>query len=137
MVFSQFFSLLMPALLITMSRRPNVSTVRWNASVRQKQRGISERLQELERHRTLSRKLRKSASLCHFEKKKGEKVNQNPVRTELSTGGAPNTLRQCSVGQAHRGRLQRTCMYLQTVSIHLLLKRCISKPNDVKTLIFK
>lgn len=36
MVFSQFFSLLMPALLITMSRRPNLSTVAWNASVQRK-----------------------------------------------------------------------------------------------------
>lgn len=32
MVFSQFFSLLIPALLITMSRRPNISTVLWKAS---------------------------------------------------------------------------------------------------------
>lgn len=32
MVFSQFFSLLMPALLITMSRWPNMSTVFWKAS---------------------------------------------------------------------------------------------------------
>lgn len=47
MVFSQFFSLLMPALLITMSRRPNVSTVVWNASVHQKQKVISDRLQIL------------------------------------------------------------------------------------------
>lgn len=74
MVFSQFFSLLMPALLITMSRRPNVSTVLWNASVPQKQRGVSEKLQKLERHRTLSRKLRvrlnQKASLWHFEKKR-------------------------------------------------------------------
>lgn len=52
MVFSQFFSLLMPALLITMSRRPNVSTVLWNASVRQKQRAVSERLQTLAQHHT-------------------------------------------------------------------------------------
>lgn len=42
MVFSQFFSLLMPALLITMSRRPNLSTVLWNASVAQKQKAVSE-----------------------------------------------------------------------------------------------
>lgn len=39
MVFSQFFSLLMPALLIVMSRRPNMLTVVWNASVPQKSKG--------------------------------------------------------------------------------------------------
>lgn len=71
-----------------------MSTVLWNASVRQKQRGVSEGLQELERHRTHSRKLRmrlnQNASLCHFEKKKGDKIDesaqftQNQVRAELS-----------------------------------------------------
>ena len=35
MVFSQFFSLLMPALLMTTSRRPNWSTVLWKVSVPQ------------------------------------------------------------------------------------------------------
>lgn len=58
-VFSQMFSLFMPALFIRMSRRPNVSTVLWNASVEQKQRSVSvsEWLQRLEQHHTLSWKL--------------------------------------------------------------------------------
>lgn len=43
-VFSQMFSLFMPALFIRMSRRPNVSTVLWNASVQQKQRSVSEKM---------------------------------------------------------------------------------------------
>lgn len=143
MVFSQFFSLLMPALLITMSRRPNVSTVLWNASVRQKQRGVSEGLQKLERYCTLSRKLRmrlnQNASLCHFEKKKRVTRSMtvhdlHKIRYALSfplvvlqtLGGNELLVRHIDADYLEN-------IYLQIVSIHSLLKRCTSKPNDVKT----